>query len=349
MKTSVTINTCLPAEKVIPADTRQLFLPLYLKHAAALILRGAGVFMCGLTDATAGYRLRRTPDFHFVIHTLGGLGQICVAGQEYSLKRRSVFLAPAGQEQIYFQTGKQNWSFVWFHMHSDAALLTPSPLTAQIGSHDSGRPLRDVMRGFAVEIFTALYANDSPTEQPPWGFYQDAMSLGESIRDFHFASDSARINADRIATLYAELILLHLERDLAVLRGRRVCDDLSARLDQLWCSVNADLSRQWSLQDMSALVNMSVSTLIRRVKDCYGSTPMLLLYHLRLKEAQRLLLTSNGSIGEIADAIGYQNLPSFTAAFRREYGLSPRAYRAQRLERESMQELDEDRGSGKEL
>lgn len=42
-----------------------------------------------------------------------------------------------------------------------------------------------------------------------------------------------------------------------------------------------------------------------------------------MKASKEMLLTNNYNIGEIADAIGYQNISKFIAAFKREYGTTP--------------------------
>lgn len=48
---------------------------------------------------------------------------------------------------------------------------------------------------------------------------------------------------------------------------------------------------------------------------------------LRLETARRLLASSGLRIQMIADRVGYRNAGDFTRAFRRRYGVAPRAYR----------------------
>lgn len=49
----------------------------------------------------------------------------------------------------------------------------------------------------------------------------------------------------------------------------------------------------------------------------------------RLQKAAQLLRTSELSIKEITDAVGYEHHSSFTRAFKHRFGLSPRFYRLQ--------------------
>jgi YesN/AraC family two-component response regulator len=50
------------------------------------------------------------------------------------------------------------------------------------------------------------------------------------------------------------------------------------------------------------------------------------LRHYRMEKARDLLLGRNYRISEVALLVGYGNIHYFSEAFRREYGLSPRAY-----------------------
>ena len=58
-----------------------------------------------------------------------------------------------------------------------------------------------------------------------------------------------------------------------------------------------------------------------------GVAPMRYLTRLRLQEAQALLRHSGHSVGQIADACGFQSQAYFNRVFKRAFGVSPGAYR----------------------
>lgn len=62
-------------------------------------------------------------------------------------------------------------------------------------------------------------------------------------------------------------------------------------------------------------------------KECYGCTIYDYILHKRVDQAQHLLMGTNLSIGEIAQAVGYDRPESFARQFRRVTGFLPREYR----------------------
>ena len=63
----------------------------------------------------------------------------------------------------------------------------------------------------------------------------------------------------------------------------------------------------------------------RRFREAYGFTPYNWLKRLRLRQGA-VLLESGMAVKEIAGLVGYENPRSFSAEFRRFYGVSPRQF-----------------------
>jgi transcriptional regulator GlxA family with amidase domain len=94
---------------------------------------------------------------------------------------------------------------------------------------------------------------------------------------------------------------------------------------QLWLKNN--LTKEFSMQEVAELFGMSSRNFTRRFKSAIGKTPTAYLQELRIKTAQDLLQSSNLSIGEIADKIGYSDVGYFSKLFRRSLSISPKEYR----------------------
>ena len=58
----------------------------------------------------------------------------------------------------------------------------------------------------------------------------------------------------------------------------------------------------------------------------YGTTPFGYLRSHRLSQAKRLLMTSELSIDQIAEAVGYSSRSRFATAFRQRMGLNPKTF-----------------------
>jgi AraC-like DNA-binding protein len=77
------------------------------------------------------------------------------------------------------------------------------------------------------------------------------------------------------------------------------------------------------LPDIASQTGMSVSTLQRVFRDCYGRTVMEFARVRRLEMARELLDREGLSVGEVAQRAGYSSPANFATAFHREFGYPP--------------------------
>nr|WP_324259114.1 helix-turn-helix domain-containing protein [Cellvibrio fontiphilus] len=94
---------------------------------------------------------------------------------------------------------------------------------------------------------------------------------------------------------------------------------------QIWLEDN--YHREILFPQVSERFGMSVRTLNRRFKNALGKTPLEYLQEVRINTAKDLLKTSNLSIAEIADKVGYQDTNYFTVLFKKNLAITPNAYR----------------------
>ncbi|MCQ2235731.1 MAG: AraC family transcriptional regulator, partial [Bacteroidales bacterium] len=73
-------------------------------------------------------------------------------------------------------------------------------------------------------------------------------------------------------------------------------------------------------------LNVSHSTLYRKVKGLTGLSITELVKKVRLHAAAKMLETSNMSVNEVADATGFSTPTYVRVNFKKEYGVSPSAY-----------------------
>ncbi len=82
---------------------------------------------------------------------------------------------------------------------------------------------------------------------------------------------------------------------------------------------------QIELETMAAVAFMSRFYYIRIFKQVYGVTPRQYLRDLRITKA-KALLQKGLPVTQVCHAVGYNSLPTFSSAFKRGTGLSPRAF-----------------------
>ena len=92
------------------------------------------------------------------------------------------------------------------------------------------------------------------------------------------------------------------------------------RLDRPWRG-------QHRVRDLAASVNLGTSRLAHLVKSNTQTCLRDLIRRRRIEEAAHLLATTHQRVSEIAYYVGFTDVSNFNHAFRREHGVSPRAYR----------------------
>ncbi len=91
--------------------------------------------------------------------------------------------------------------------------------------------------------------------------------------------------------------------------------------------IHGNPERDFTLLELARLCNSSVFHFARSFSAKTGSAPFRLQRKLRLQKARELLLETDLSVGEVAIAVGIENLTHFSRVFREYYGCSPREYR----------------------
>jgi DNA-binding response OmpR family regulator len=82
----------------------------------------------------------------------------------------------------------------------------------------------------------------------------------------------------------------------------------------------------FNVNQMCKMVHLSHMHFIRKVKQLTGKKPIDLLKSFRLKRAKDLLLQNKLTISETAYKVGYDLPNSFSRAFKKEFGMSPKEF-----------------------
>ena len=79
----------------------------------------------------------------------------------------------------------------------------------------------------------------------------------------------------------------------------------------------------WTLESLASEIGMSRSVFFNRFKKLVHETPLSYLTNWRIRQAQRLLMTDNRNISEIAANVGYQSEAAFNRIFKSKTGQTP--------------------------
>ncbi|MGG6298054.1 helix-turn-helix transcriptional regulator [Leptolyngbya sp. AN02str] len=114
-------------------------------------------------------------------------------------------------------------------------------------------------------------------------------------------------------------------------RSRRLSADELERLHAARELLTQNLSHPPSLAEVSRYVGLSEYRLKQGFHELFGTTPFGHLHHHRMQLAQELLRNSNLSIAGVAARVGYCNPEAFSTAFRRKFGINPKAFQLSNL------------------
>ena len=82
-----------------------------------------------------------------------------------------------------------------------------------------------------------------------------------------------------------------------------------------------------SVSSIAAYVGVEQSYLYRLFKKQFGVSLREWLIQFRLEKSLEMMDNTEKSTTSIAHSVGFYDLPHFTKAFKKAYGISPKAYR----------------------
>ncbi|MEO0825513.1 MAG: AraC family transcriptional regulator [Cyanobacteria bacterium J06642_9] len=132
-----------------------------------------------------------------------------------------------------------------------------------------------------------------------------------------------------------ELIALQLQSDSAdtgsQLSSTLRSDDVD-RIHQAREILLSNLGDPPSLLELAQRVGLNDYKLKRGFRQVFGTTTFGCLYHYRMEQAKQLLEEDYSTVTEAAQAVGYTSVTSFSAAFKKKFGVPPRTYKRSELQ-----------------
>ncbi|MFO8000154.1 MAG: AraC family transcriptional regulator [Marinilabilia sp.] len=125
--------------------------------------------------------------------------------------------------------------------------------------------------------------------------------------------------------------------DLAISRGQRLLTNISfqknndffnsERIEKIYNFVRENYSKRIMLEDAANLLNMSVVSFSRFIKQRTGKSFVDFLNEIRLGYATRMLIETNKSVSEICYECGFNNISNFNRTFKRKQNCTPSEFR----------------------
>lgn len=112
-----------------------------------------------------------------------------------------------------------------------------------------------------------------------------------------------------------------------------------SRAKRMTAFIHDHFSENITIDDIAAAANISRSECFRTFQARIHQKPIEYLIECRISNAQRLLRETNRTITDVASACGFNHSSYFCRIFKAKIGLSPKAYRLEKLRNPSGQAL----------
>ena len=217
----------------------------------------------------------------------------------------------------------------------DRILDATPPVNGQLAYGGGGERSELLCGGFAVEqltgkpllevLPTVVHLRGSEGRAPEW--------LVGLIRMIAAEMASNRAGSEAVVTRLTDALLAQalreclIEADNALGGATAVSDPQVARSLRL---IREHPERAWTVPKLAAEVSMSRSAFTERFRAATGETPMRHLTRYRMSRAAQYLRGTKSGLREIARLTGYDSEVSVTKAFKRQFGVSPGAFRKQK-------------------
>lgn len=107
--------------------------------------------------------------------------------------------------------------------------------------------------------------------------------------------------------------------------------DIAKRVEKI---ITSDLRQHHPAWELAAQFSVSETSLKNYFRGVYGQNISIYLREIRMQRAAELLTTTNLSVSEIAEQVGYLNQSKFSSAFKKQFNASPLEFkRRKNLER----------------
>jgi AraC-like DNA-binding protein len=132
-----------------------------------------------------------------------------------------------------------------------------------------------------------------------------------------------------------EILAIKIKEVLLLLLSSKKAEDVALLLEHFVNKRTASFKEvvethvlsEITLEELSQLCNMSLSTFKRQFKKIYNTTPNEYLFDKRLENSKKLLATSEHSIDEIALLSSFKTTAHFSRKFKEKYSIPPSQYK----------------------
>ena len=232
--------------------------------------------------------------FHnrFLIHYIvSGKGKVITGEKEYHLSRGDMFFI--GNQYCYYEADEFDpWTYIWIDF--------------------SGSIADNFFETLGVNELNPIYSTNNP--ELIAGCFKEMLNIDKLNNTFLVNS--------RFFYLLGCLIETNKNENKLINKS------INKYVEQCCEFIHINYNRGINIKDVCRFIGLEYSYLSRLFMQQLHISPGQYLIDYKLSQAEHLLKNTDLSINEISIASGYNDRVSFSKAFTKKYGVSPKYYRS---------------------
>lgn len=268
---------------------------LFYYHTPSILAKNMFYYIQSVGHAFCAdwyYTKRKNYNSMLVLYTLNGEGTLNYNNQDYLLNKGKLFIIDCMDFQYYATRGTEVWEFIWVHFNGSESRNYVKYINKNNGPVFTLAQDSEVIK-LINDIFNSFKKKDN---------YFEVM------------------NNRRIVQILTELILLMNSEYINV-------PSMNIVVSKAIQIIENNYKNSVSLEDVAKHVNMSKYHLSRTFKKYTGFGFHEYLTAHRINEAKVLLKSSDMTIGDIAQSVGFDSASHFIKTFKQAENITPLKFR----------------------
>jgi len=276
--------------------------PNDILHIILYEVNNVNIHIVWIIDHIANTVASHTHDFYQMIFCTKKGGTISVDGKVYEAKQDYAYFVKPGTIHSITQNREMKTIDLKFYVHDADAqkFLSNVPHQFQLGDIPFMKMLFQTIAKEGIE--SKIYCNESTTS---------ALKL-LLIKMIHEFNPSSSPHAHDYRVFYELPEQIKNNTDIMIL-------DLKNYIEE-------NINKNITLEELSARVHINKTYFVKRFKILFGVTPIRFIMNMRIEKSKQLILDNSLSMQQIAEAVGFNSLHYFSAAFKQSEGVSPTEY-----------------------
>lgn len=267
-------------------------IPEIIDNEKPLVVTSCGNYRMKTRDVFETIRDKGRKDYQ-LLYIASGKSHFFIDGKEHIVTAGHMVIFHPDEPQHYKYYKEDRTSVYWVH-------FTGSQVEKILEHYN-------IIRGEKI-----IYSGTSPDFQ--WLF-------GQIIQELQLC----RKQYDEMLTLLLRNIFILIRRSLEI--NKNFTDTMEKEVSYAIYYFRDNFNKEINVDEYAQSLNISVSWFIRCFRQITGMTPLQYVINLRISNAQMLLETSDYTISQIAESVGYENALYFSRLFHKQTGISPKEYR----------------------